>query len=248
MSSKIKISSGSAKTYGQGLIVGLCLAFTISSAGPAPAAPPAAAPAKPAPTKPAADKPAAEKPAGDKAAPAKAATTPEPVLENVVSASADDLITKPQDYVGKNVKFTANFFAFSNLALDYKPAFRSSKTHLSFLVLKPNSHVPLAELKLAMMIPKEKDPESTLLATLKDGDQLEMVGKVFSAALDDPWVEVFKVKKLNSAPEEKKTVASGGEAGSQTKTSDNKSTDGKAEGKDEKPADSKPKSSTPATK
>jgi len=240
MSSKIKTWSGSAKTYLHGRLVGLCLALAISSAGPAPAA----APAKPAPTKPAAEKPAPEKAAADKAAPAKAATTPEPVLENVVSASADDLISKPQDFLGKNVKFTANFFAFTNLALDYKPAFRSSKTHLSFLVLKPNSHVPLAELKLAMMIPKEKDPESTLLATLKDGDQLEMVGKVFSAALDDPWVEVFKLKKLNSAPEEKKTVASGGEAGSSTKTGDNKST----EGKEEKPADPKPKSPAPATK
>jgi len=244
MSSKIKNSSGSTKTYLQGLIVGACVAFTISSAGPAPAAPPAAAPAKPAPAKPASDKPASEKPAAEKSAAGKTATTPEPVLENVVSVNADDLISKPQDFLGKNVKFTANFFAFTNLALDYKPAFRSSKTHLSFLVLKPSSHVPLAELKLAMMIPKEKDPESTLLATLKDGDQLEMVGKVFSAALDDPWVEIFKVKKLNSAPEEKKTVATGGEAGSSTKTSDNKST----EGKDEKPTDSKPKSSTPATK
>lgn len=159
---------------------------------------PATTKPKAAPAKPAGDKPAADK-AGDK----PAAKTPEPVLENVMSTNAEDLVSKPQDWLGKNVKFNANFFAFSSLALDYKPAFKSSKTHLSFLILKPNSHIPLSELKLAMMIPKEKDPENTLLATLKDGDQLEITGKVFSAALDDPWVEVFKVKKVGASAEDK---------------------------------------------
>ena len=130
----------------------------------------------------------------DKKTETKAETKPEPVLENVVGVSPDDLVSKPQEFLGKNVKFNANFFAWSNLALDYKPAFRSSKTHVSFLILKPNSHIPLSELKLAMMIPKEKDPEATVFATLKDGDQVELTGKVFSAALDDPWVEIFKLK------------------------------------------------------
>lgn len=133
----------------------------------------------------------------------KAETKPEPVLENVVTVIPDELVTKPQEFLGKNVKFNANFFAWSNLALDYKPAFRSSKTHVSFLVLKPNSHIPLSELKLAMMIPKEKDPEGTVFATLKDGDQVELTGKVFSTALDDPWIEVFKLKKLSSSSDDK---------------------------------------------
>lgn len=200
-----------------------CLAALLYVPAPAFAAP-ASAPAKP----------AATKPAGEKASPEKAerAKTPEPVLENLVTVTPEDLVSKPQEYLGKNVKFNANFFAFSNLALDYKPAFRSSKTHLSFLVLRPKSHIPLSELKLAMMIPKEKDPESTLLATLKDGDQLELVGKVFSTALDDPWVEVFKVKKLGGSPDEKKSVASSSELGSSEKTGDNKPEDDKEKGSD----------------
>ncbi len=136
----------------------------------------------------------------------EAAKAPEPPLENVVAVTPDELVNKPHDYLGKNVKFNCNFFAFSSLALDYKPAYRSSKTHLSFLVLKPGAHVPLSELKLAMMIPKEKDPDTTLLAQLKDGDQLEAVGKVFSAALDDPWVEVFKLKKIGGSAEDKKVA------------------------------------------
>lgn len=146
-----------------------------------------------------------DKPGEKTAAAGKEATkpTPEPVIENVVPCSPEDLVAKPRDFLGKNVKFNANFFAFSNLALDYKPAYRAAKTHLSFLILRPKSHVPLSELKLAMMIPKEKDPDTQLLATLKDGDSLEITGKVFSTALDDPWVEVLRMKKLNAASDDK---------------------------------------------
>ncbi len=172
-----------------------------------------AAPAK----APAKARPAA-KPAAPKApiAPAKkpAETTPttavktepkvEPVLENVIDVTSDDLVNKPHEFVNKNVKFQGDFSSFSSLALDYKPAMKASKAYLSFLIFRKDTHVPLSELKLAMAIPKEKDPDNTLLATLKEGDQLELVGKVFSAALDDPWVEVFKVKKLNAKPEEGK--------------------------------------------
>jgi hypothetical protein len=152
------------------------------------------------PAKPAAKDAKAEK----KEEPAK---TPEPDLSNAVTVNPEDLVNKPQEYLGKNVKFTATFFAFSNLALDYKPAFKSSKTHLSFLVKKNNSQVPLSELKLAMMIPKDKDPETELLAKLKDGDQVELIGKEFSAALDDPWVEVFKLKKIGGSKDETKKAA-----------------------------------------
>lgn len=171
----------------------------------------------------------------------KTETKPEPVLENVITASPEDLVNKPQEYLGKNVKLNANFFAWSNLALDYKPAFRSSKTHLSFLILKPNGHIPLSELKLAIMIPKEKDSEAGVFATLKDGDQVEMVGKVFSTALDDPWVEVFKLKKIGGSSDDKdkdKKTASAGDKDDKTKDAkDDKSKDEKP--KDDKSADSK---------
>lgn len=151
------------------------------------------------------------------------AKTPEPVIENVVNCTADDLVEKPHEYLGKNVRFTSPFFAFSNLALDYKPAFRSSKTHISILVSKAKKKVPLSELKLAMMSPKEKDPETQLLATLKEGDSLEITGKVFSTALDDPWVEILKVKKLGGSTDDKKADASGKAKGNDTKAA----TDGK---------------------
>ncbi|MBX9878606.1 MAG: hypothetical protein K2Y22_09125 [Candidatus Obscuribacterales bacterium] len=173
----------------------------IGAVGAAPTKAPAKTPARP-----------AAKPA---AAPAKKPETPttavkteppkvEPVLENVMDVTPDDLVNKPHEYLNKNVKFQGDFSSFSSLALDYKPAMKPSKSFLSFLIFKKDTHVPLSELKMAMAIPKEKDPDNTLLATLKEGDQLELVGKVFSAALDDPWVEIFKVKKLNAKPDEPK--------------------------------------------
>ncbi len=58
-----------------------------------------------------------------------------------------------------------------------------------------------------MAIPKEKDPENQMLAQLKDGDTVEVTGHVFSTALDDPWVDVLRLKKTASAPEDKKVTA-----------------------------------------
>jgi hypothetical protein len=137
----------------------------------------------------------------------KSEAKPEPVIENVQNVSTDQLVDKPHEYLNKNVKFDANFHAFSSIALDYKPAMRSSKNYLSFLVLRPNSKIPFSELKLAMAVPKEKDPDNTMLAGLKEGDELEITGHVFATALDEPWVDVLRVKKLSSAPEKKEEEA-----------------------------------------
>ena len=129
---------------------------------------------------------------------------PEPPIENVVNVTTNELVDKPHEYLGKNIKFNAKFFAFSSLALDYKPAMRSSKNYLSFLILRPEAHVPFSELKLAMAIPKEKDPESQVLTSLKDGDEVEVVGKVFAVPMEEPWVDVLRLKKLSSAEDDKK--------------------------------------------
>lgn len=139
---------------------------------------------------------------GDKKADAKdAKVEPEKeiVVPNVVALTTDKLVADPKGYLGKNVKFTAAFSAFTNLALNYKPAFRSQKENISFLVFRPESKIPYSELKLAMPIPKEKDPKSKMLVSLKEGDTIEVTGHVFSTALDEPWVDVLKLKKLASA-------------------------------------------------
>jgi len=133
--------------------------------------------------------------------------TAEPAPESFVDVSPEELVEKPQEYLNKNVKFTGKFFAFSSLALDYKPALRPSKTHLSFLILRSHSHIPLSELKLAFPIPKEKDPNNAVISALKDGDTVELSGKVFSTALGEPWVDVLHLKKIGGS-EEKTAQAS----------------------------------------
>ncbi|CAN5256324.1 hypothetical protein BH11CYA1_BH11CYA1_01540 [soil metagenome] len=130
---------------------------------------------------------------------------PEVVIENVITVPAETLTEHAGEYLNKNVRFVANFQAYSSLALDYKPAMRPAKTYLSFLVFRNNSKVPLSELKLAMPIPKEDDksPQAKLLSELKEGDQLEVTGKVFATPLDEPWVDVLRLKRLKAAVDEK---------------------------------------------
>lgn len=135
----------------------------------------------------------------------EAKAAPEPVIENVVNVQAEDLVKSPSDYLNKNIRFTANFYAFSNVALDYKPALRPAKDFFSFLIFRKDSRVPLSELKLAMKMPAdEKSPISKLLSGLKEKDEVEVTGKVFSNALDEPWVDVLRIKRLKAAEDEKK--------------------------------------------
>jgi len=151
--------------------------------------------------------------ASDKAEKVSAKAAPEPPIENVVNVTTTELVDKPHEYLNKNVKFTAKFYMFSTLPLDYKPAMKSSKTHLGFIVHRPDGVVPFSELKIAMAIPKEKDPLNQLLTSLKDGDQVEITAKVFGAGLDEPWVDVLRLKKTASAEDKDKKEEKAASAG-----------------------------------
>lgn len=200
VSRQVKTNTTSYRAATVALAMMAANSFVVLPGYSAPAAKPAA-PAKPA------EKPVDKTADKDKEKTATTTPKPEPVIENVQNVNAEQLVDKPHEYLNKNVKFVANFHGFTTLALDYKPALRPSKTYLSFLVFRDNSKIPLSELKLAMVIPKEKDPDNVLLAQLKEGDQLEITGKEFSTALDEPWVDVLRLKKLKSAPSDEKKVA-----------------------------------------
>lgn len=130
----------------------------------------------------------------------------EPAADQIVSLTPEKLVDQANSYLNKNVRFNATFYAYSNLALDYKPLMRSHTTHLSFLVKRNNSQVPLSELKLAMSIPKdERGPESKFLQDLREGDQIEVIGKVAGLPLDEPWVDVIKLKRTKAVSEDKKS-------------------------------------------
>ena len=180
-------------------------------------------------------------PASNKEVPAKTSPEKEPTkadiaankekeaqIANAVSVTTEELVTKPQQYLNKDVKFTAKFSSFNSLALDYKPAFRSSRNYISFLVFRPNTHIPFSELKLAMLIPKEKDPETHMLQTLKEDDTLEVYGRVFACPLDEPWLEVIKIKRTATAPNKGK-IAEDKDATSDKDAEDESSSENKHE-------------------
>lgn len=107
------------------------------------------------------------------------------------------LLEKPFDYVSKKIKFRGKFSSFTTLALDYPPALRKSKDYISICIFRTDSMIPLSELKLAYPVKDAK--ENPVIRDLEEGDLLEIYGDVFSAALDEPWVDIAHIKKLESA-------------------------------------------------
>ncbi len=107
------------------------------------------------------------------------------------------LLENPQSYIGKKIKLRGKFSSFTTLALDYKPAMRSSKDYISICIFRTDSKIPLSELKLAYPVKEAK--ENLVIRELEEGDLLEIYGEVFSAALDEPWVDISLIKEIESA-------------------------------------------------
>jgi len=114
-----------------------------------------------------------------------------------------DLVAKPKDFLNKNIKIVAQFDKFSVLGLDYPPTNKNSKDYISFMIKRPDVvdkgyTIPLSELKLII-----KRTKAEKLVDLESGDKVAIKGKLFSAALNDPWVEVDEVISLETKPEKK---------------------------------------------
>jgi len=110
-----------------------------------------------------------------------------------------EVVSSPQSFLNQKIEMTATFDKFSLLGLDYKPAFRDSKNYISFLIRRPdvqnNTDVPLSEMKLII-----KRDKAEKLTDLESGDKIEITGKVFSTAMNDPWIDVDNIKILNAKP------------------------------------------------
>jgi len=117
------------------------------------------------------------------------------------------VVQNPQKYMDKNIKMKGTFDKFSVVGLDYKPAFRASEDYILFLIRKSTvkDHViPLAEMKLFMT---RKEAEKYI--DLESGDEIQFSGKLFSAALGDPWIDVDSItilKKNKKAEDKNKEV------------------------------------------
>ncbi len=117
------------------------------------------------------------------------------------------LLENPENYLNKKIKFRGRFSSFTTLALDYEPALRKSKDYISICLFRPDSKIPLSELKLAYPVKDAKEDE--IVRDLEESDLLEIYGAAFSAALGEPWVDIVSMKRLESAPKkngDKKTA------------------------------------------
>jgi len=111
------------------------------------------------------------------------------------SDSPIEIVAQPQNYLNHKVKINAEFDKFSTLGLDYKPAFRDSQDYISFLIKREDvkDHtIPLSEMKILI---KRSLAEKNMM-DVETGDKIEFTGKVFSDALNDPWLEVENIKIL----------------------------------------------------
>lgn len=121
-------------------------------------------------------------------APAKAPAKTQAQQAQIINTTSLAVVQNPNKYLNKTVKMQATFDKFSTLGLDYKKAFRDSTKYIGILIQRDdvaNHNVPLSEMKL--FLKKELAEKHVNLDT---GDKIEITAKVFSTALNDPWLDV----------------------------------------------------------
>ena len=118
-----------------------------------------------------------------------------------INTTSLQIVATPNKYVNKTVKFQATFDKFSALGLDYSKALRKSTDYIGILIQRDDvsdHNIPLSEMKLFM-----KKAMAEKFIDLDTGDKIEITAKVFSTALNDPWLDIEKltiiqkVKKVN---------------------------------------------------
>ncbi len=98
-----------------------------------------------------------------------------------------DLISQPKKFLNKKILIEGNFYSFSTLSLDYKPAERSSKDYIGLVLSRPDQkEIPLVELKLSASL-EEFKKESI---SIDHGDKVSIKAKVYAVALGEPWLEI----------------------------------------------------------
>jgi len=120
-----------------------------------------------------------------------------PVAQTVaaISVTPTEVVKNPSVYLHKKIMMTSRFSKFATLGLDYKPAFRSSENYITFMFLRDDaSHkIPLSEMKVFLSRKiAEKVPD------VKEGDEVKVVGTVFSNALGDVWVDADTFELIGS--------------------------------------------------
>ncbi|MBX2861055.1 MAG: hypothetical protein KTR14_07460 [Vampirovibrio sp.] len=123
--------------------------------------------------------------------------TPLPPDSAFTAVDPIELVKTPTEFQDKYVTFEGNFSQFSGIFLDYKKAFRDSKDFVAVLIDRPDTgkhHIPMSELK--MFFPRKKSED---VMHLESGDKVLIKAKVFSSALNDPWVDVLDIQIVEKA-------------------------------------------------
>ena len=96
----------------------------------------------------------------------------------------------------------ATFDKFSTLGLDYKKALRPSDKYIGILIQRDDvidHNIPLSEMKIFL---KKEMAEKHI--DLETGDKIEITAKVFSTALNDPWLDVENLVVIKKIKKEEK--------------------------------------------
>ncbi len=121
----------------------------------------------------------------------QAVELPKAAYPGAVNVNPIDLVKNPENYINKTVVMNGRFDKFSTVGLDYPPALRKMEDYISFMIYRDDTlhNIPLSELKLFM-----KRDDAQKFIDLKAKDSVKITGKVFSAALGDPWVDVLSLE------------------------------------------------------
>ncbi len=121
-------------------------------------------------------------------APSQPVKKPSAHTANAINTTSLNIVNNPSKYLNKTIKMQATFDKFSTLGLDYKKALRPSDKYIGILIQRDDvmdHDIPLSEMKIFL---KKEMAEKHI--DLETGDKIEITGKVFSTALNDPWLDV----------------------------------------------------------
>ena len=114
--------------------------------------------------------------------------------QRAINALPLSVVANPNKFLNKTVKMQATFDKFSTLGLDYNKALRPSTEYIGILIQRDDvvdHNIPLSEMKLFL----KKDLAEKHI-DLDTGDKIEIVAKVFSNALGDPWLDVLSLNVI----------------------------------------------------
>lgn len=116
-----------------------------------------------------------------------------PEVDEASILSAKKLIASPADFVGKEVRLKCEFDSLIEGWLDQTPIHFSSSKYLNFVAYVPLMPDGSGSAVLQHLFVKRD--KGGLLSQLNRGDRIMIHGKVKSAHLGTPWMELSEIKR-----------------------------------------------------